>query len=421
MAQVKIPQTLIAMIHEAARLMREPALLVWFLFVLAIPFYVFPSGLPQPGDVLILPLTVLALRSWNGRLDRSARRPLSILLVFTLWVVFIDWGYAVVLGNFGLFGPDTFLLFPLYYIYNTLVFLIVCVLYQRHGARFLWLSLHAVFLSVLIQAAASFLVHRGAGLRGIGFFNNPNQLGFFALVCASVMALGKRWLGFGTIKTGLGIALCFYLALLSASRAAVIGSAILFALTVISNPRRVAVVGLLILGLTAIGGPVSDAIDKTETRLIENRYPQFNFFQERGYDRILGNKQYWLLGAGEGGTSRFVDTTLIGATEIHSSLGTIFFCYGIVGVVLFAMFLLRVAEGAALRSMIMLIPTLSYTIAHQGLRSTSVWILFGLFVCIKHLQRVNRVRSVPAASLRPAARRMPPAPAPQLAQAVERP
>ncbi|HEY0483154.1 MAG TPA: hypothetical protein VGD37_36785 [Kofleriaceae bacterium] len=388
MAQVKIPRTLAGMAQETARLLHDPRLLVWALFVFLIPFYVFSSGLPQPGDILLIPLVLLALRAWNGRLDRSIRRPFSILLVFTVWVIIVDWGWALVLGNFGLFGPDTFLLFPIYYVYNTLVFLIVCVLYQRYGARFLWLTLHVVLLSVLVQAAASLLIHREHAFRGAGFFNNPNQLGFFALVSASILALGKRSLGLGTFKTGLGLTLCSYLALVSASRAAVIGIAILFALTVISSPRQIVVAALLIGGLAALGGPLSHAFEGTQQRLTANRYPQFSFFEERGYDRILANKQYWFLGAGEGGTSRFVETTLIGATEIHSSLGTIFFCYGIVGILIFLAFLLRVVERASLRSMLMLLPTLSYTIAHQGLRSTPVWILFGVFVCLKHSQRV---------------------------------
>jgi hypothetical protein len=60
----------------------------------------------------------------------------------------------------------------------------------------------------------------------------------------------------------------------------------------------------------------------------------------------------------------------------------------------FLAFLLRVVEGASLRSMFMLIPALSYTIAHQGLRSTPVWILFGVFVCIKQLQRAASAQTV---------------------------
>jgi hypothetical protein len=371
---------------------------VWALFVFLIPFYVFSSGVPQPGDMLVIPLVLMTLRSWNGRLDRRARRPVVTLAAFTLWIVIVDWGWALVLGNFGLLGADTFLLFPIYYVYNALVFLVVCVLYQRYGKRFLSLTLNLVLLTVVVQTAAALLAYRvgGGGHRGVGFFNNPNQLGFFVLVAASIIALGKGRLGFGSIKSGLGLTLCLYLALLSASRAAVIGSGLLFAMTVISSPKRLVVIVLVVVPLLAIGGPFSDALDRTQARLAEQRYPQFNFFEQRGYDRILANKEYWLLGAGEGGTSRFVDTTAIGATEIHSSIGTIFFSYGIVGMSLFLVFLYRVVERGALRTTIILLPALSYTVAHQGLRATLVWILFALIVCIKLMPRTDPVPAAPA-------------------------
>jgi len=401
-AQVRIPGPVVAFLHEARWVLRDPLLVVWSLFVFLIPFYVFSSGVPQPGDILVIPLVLLTFRSWNGRLDRRARRPVVTLAAFTLWIVIVDWGWALVLGNFGLLGPNTFLLFPIYYVYNGLVFVAVCVLYQRYGKRLLSLTLNLVFLTVFVQTAAALLAYRGGGggHRGVGFFNNPNQLGFFVLVAASIIALGKGRLGFGSIKSGLGLTLCLYLALLSASRAAVIGSGLLFALTVISSPKRLVVVVLVVVPLLAIGGPFSDALDRTQARLAEQRYPQLNFFQQRGYDRILANKEYWLLGAGEGGTSRFVETTAIGATEIHSSIGTIFFSYGIVGISLFLVFLYRVVERGALRTTIILLPALSYTIAHQGLRATLVWILFALIVCIKLMPRTDPVPAAPAAKPR---------------------
>src|ERR1700753_2394422 len=162
--------------------------------------------------MLVVPLFAVTMWTWRGRLDRRARRPFMSLIIFTAWVIAVDWGWAILLGNFGLFGPDTFLLFPVYYIYNACVFLVVCVLYQRFGARFLWLTLHIVLVTVVTQAFAALFVHR-SGLRGTGFFNNPNQLGFFALVMASVLALGKRNLGFGVIKSSIGITTCCFLAL----------------------------------------------------------------------------------------------------------------------------------------------------------------------------------------------------------------
>jgi hypothetical protein len=387
-----------AVANEIFRVLRDPVLLVWSLFVLTIPFYIFTSGLPQPGDILILPLVPLAIAKWNGQLASRLARPLRILALFTLWVVVVDWGWALALGNFGVFGSDTFLLFPVYYVYNSLVFLVICVLVQRRGPRVMWLTLHVVFLSVVVQVLASFFLHRAQTFRGAGFFNNPNQLGFFALVSASIIALGKRNIGFGTLKASIGMTLCLYLALVSASRAAVIGIGLLFVVTLIANPKRILVAALAVIALVSVGGPVAEAIDGAQQRLGTDRYPQYTFFEERGYDRILKNEEYWVFGAGEGATQRFAETTRIGNAEIHSSIGTLFFCYGVIGLGLFLAFLYRVIRGASLRTMIILAPTLSYTLAHQGLRSTSVWILFGMFVGIKHIQTA----AAPSAATAPA-------------------
>jgi hypothetical protein len=316
-------------------------------------------------------------------------RPTRWLAAFMVWTLLVNWTWALATGNFGLLGKDTFLLFPVYYVYNTLVFLVMCVLYHRHGPRFLWLTLNALFASVLLEVASTFVLQRSFGVRGMGFFNNPNQLGFFALVCASIIAIGRRRLGFGSLKAGVGLVACLYLALVSASRASVAGIGVLFVLTIISKPRYVVAAIFVVIALAAAGGPVTEALEGTRQRMSEHRYPQYTFAQERGYDRILANKRYWLLGAGEGGTRRFAETTAFGTPEIHSSFGTVFFCYGMVGLVLFVGFLYRVAQGAPFRSQLILIPMLIYMVAHQGLRTTSVWIFLAIFVALKHMDRMR--------------------------------
>src|SRR4029079_5761391 len=107
------------------------------------------------------------------------------------------------------------------------------------------------------------------------------------------------------------------------------------------------------------------------------------FFQERGYDRIWRNQQYLLLGAGEGGLSRFDDTAYVKNMEIHSSAGTILFSYGIVGSILFLVFMWRLIRGARARLVITLLPPLLYTGAHQGLRFTMLWIGLHVFIALK--------------------------------------
>lgn len=368
---------------DLRELLRRPTLLVWCLFLVSQPFYVLKSGLPQPGDFLLLPLIPMTLARWNGRLPAASMSPLRALLLFTIWVCLVDWGWAAITGNFGFFGKDTFMLFPFYYIYNAMVVFVAMLLYQRFGRRFLVLTMQMMLFIVASQIVLSFFWFGSRSVRSTIFFNNPNQLGYYALLSACTIAVCARTLRYSVLKSSLGLAGCMYLALLSASKAAVAGAVMLFALTIIANPRIILVMALATAGMLSLGGPIARAIETTSQRMQTDRRPQWSFFEERGYDRIENHSEYLLFGAGEGATTRFAETTIIGTHEIHSSAGTLLFAYGIVGAVMFLVFLWRTVRGAGLRSWLMLVPALAYTVAHQGLRFNSLWVLVGLFIVLK--------------------------------------
>jgi len=380
---------------DLREVMRRPALVVWCLFLISQPFYVLTSGLPQPGDFLLLPLIPMALAGWNRRLPAASMSPLRALLLFTIWVCLVDWGWAAITGNFGFFGKDTFMLFPFYYIYNAMLVFVALLLYQRHGTRFLTLTMQVVLLIVGSQIVLSFFWFGSRSVRSTIFFNNPNQLGYYALLSACTIALCQRTLRYSIWKSSVGLAGCMYLALLSASKAAVAGAVILFALTIITNPRIILVMALATAGMLSLGGPIERALETTAQRLQTDRRPQWSFFEERGYDRIQNHPEYVLFGAGEGATTRFAETTIIGTHEIHSSAGTLLFAYGIVGATMFFAFLWRTIRGAGLRSSLMMLPALAYTVAHQGLRFNSLWVLVGLFIVLKQEPGIRRRPGAP--------------------------
>jgi hypothetical protein len=113
-----------------------------------------------------------------------------------------------------------------------------------------------------------------------------------------------------------------------------------------------------------------------------NRQSHKTFAEERGYDRIWTYREYILTGAGEGDVNRFRDTPN-GPGEVHSSFPTVLFSYGIVGMILFGTFAWRVLKGATPRAWLMLLPTLAYSSAHNGLRFTMLWVLLAIFVIVK--------------------------------------
>jgi hypothetical protein len=178
---------------------------------------------------------------------------------------------------------------------------------------------------------------------------------------------------------------------ISASRAAAGGVAVLLVLMLFSNPKILVAACLAGAAVVSGVGPVADAIEASQDRVLNrSSRSDASFFQERGYDRIWRNQQYLLLGAGEGGLSRFDDTAYVKNMEIHSSAGTILFSYGIVGALLFLVFTWRLIRGARARLVITLLPPLLYTGAHQGLRFTMLWVVLAVFVALK--DDVDRLR-----------------------------
>lgn len=371
---------------------RNPALLIWSLFVLMAPFYVLPSGLPQPGDVFMVILLPVTLLQWSGRLHRSFIRTFRILVWFVLWVFLVNYSWVIISAKTTIL--KSFAIFPIYYLFNASVFLSVLILYQRAGATILRLTVYMIFAAVMLQVLASFAI--GGGMhRTELFFNSPNQLGYYALLAASLIAMIQQRLGFGLLKASAGLTGCAYLAMLSGSRAAIAGIALLFILLVFSNPRIIIVASLAAVLLLTIGGPIAASLDRLEDRVTTNRNPHMSFAEERGYDRLWTHAQYLALGAGEGDVARF-QVTATSPGEIHSSFATVLFSYGIVGLGLFLVFLRRLVQGASLRAMAMLTPTLAFTLAHNGLRETMLWVLLAIFLAL----------TVPTPSGSPPARRV---------------
>jgi hypothetical protein len=383
-------------LQPPVRKQRKHLLVLWCLFVGTIPFYLGQSGLPQPGNLLILILFPATMASWNGRLDPMFKRSFSLLAMFTGWVLLVDVGYTVVLQTWTTNGFYSSLVFPIYYIYNLMVFLTALVLYQRYGDTLVRWTLYVVYAVVMLQVVVSFFMRNDANIRGELFFNNPNQLGFYSLLAACIIALCQRRLQFGMLKASAGLIGCAYLAFVSASRAAVGGIGILFVLLVFANPRIVIVASLAAVGLVSLGGPLARAIDTTEQRIEYRRKTKEDLVAGRGYNRILEHPEYLGFGAGEGNTMRFAESEML-AIEIHSAFGTILFSYGVVGLSIFLAFIWSVLRGSAIRAAMMVVPVLAYSVTHQGLRSTMLWILFGFFLLLNPKRPKPKAATLPTA------------------------
>jgi hypothetical protein len=354
-------------------------LVCWCAFLLLIPLYVLPVGLPQPADLLLFLLAPLGFFGWDRRLDVRTSRTVRALFWFTVWVAIVNYAWA-----FGLWkwtSRKDFVVHPLYYLFNFLMFFSAILIARRDRVAFLRMTAIMAFATIAGLAVMSFVLGSRA-YRGQLLFDSPNQLGYYAVLCACLFAMTSRSGGLSRLWSAIGVSLCAYLAVLSASRASLAGVLVLFLVLVFSNPRAIIIGSLVALAMISVGGPLSHAIDNAEDRITHDRFRNLTFSEERGYDRLWNFPQYMLLGAGEGGYDRFAKEG-DSRREIHSSFASIVFGYGVIGVLLFGLFFYRVVRGAKMRNTLMMVPALVYTVAHQGLRFTMFWVVLAVFVVLK--------------------------------------
>jgi len=381
---------------------RDITLWMWAVFIFFFPIYVAPSGLPQPADVLIVVLAPMTLRKWDGRLPIAPKRAVFWLLIFMVYVTVSNMLWSVFTGTFSTNLRYGFLLSPLFYIYNALVFLIAIVMYKRKGEAFLEMTVRAVLFTVIAQVPISLLFGHSTQLRSSGMFNAPNQLGYFAVLSASIILLGQKRARLSTPIVIVGLLAAAYLALISASKAALVSEALIIVVSMFGRLRTVLIAIVTGLVLFLAVPQVGDAVDRTIKRIETD--DSFGFVEERGYDRIINNPEYWVFGAGEGGYMRFAETTMIRSHELHSSGGTVFFCYGIAGTFVFILFMFQVIRVAHLRQVLIILPTAAYGLSHQGLRVTLFWVFLALMVILG-----GRTAWRPAVGVKV----KPPAPAPE--------
>jgi hypothetical protein len=105
---------------------------------------------------------------------------------------------------------------------------------------------------------------------------------------------------------------------------------------------------------------------------------KYDNLESRGYDLIFQYWQYLFFGAGEGGWMYRFNRV----RELHSTFGTLFFCYGIIGMMIFIYFITRLFRTSGVSYALYLLPAFLYGLGHQGLRFTLFWVVVGLVATI---------------------------------------
>jgi|RhiMethySRZTD1v2_1073278.scaffolds.fasta_scaffold00133_9 hypothetical protein len=359
-------------------------------YVVLKPYYLFPSGLPQMGDMLVAMALPFALLLPRPRQSEDTRRLQLYLILFCCYAALVSLGWT-----FALMDPRV-ALYATYYAFN-LCLMVVCLrvgmLYPRET---LLTIAYAIALSAIVQAALSGISHDASKLRQIASFNNPNQLGYWSL-----LSLCMLWSIAGKIRVKWYIAvpasLCIiYMAAIALSKSAMISIAVLCLLHFAKKPKLL-FIGLLALAPAYLAVEDSMLVGHVKARLENIGEQQDDTLEARGYTRIWNFPEYMVVGAGEGALYRFgekadaeaVDTHkgIDGFHEIHSTIGTILFSYGAVGLITFGAALLCLYRISSAGRFLYLLPPFLHGLTHQGLRFSFLWLLFSVLAILGEMDR----------------------------------
>lgn len=383
---------------------------IWFSFIVASPFYIFPSGNPQPGDGVFL---VLAALAFSG-IAITIYNFQNLYLACGLFLAVVT---LVNLAWWTVYYELRFLMSTIFYVYNLLMLITVANLFANMPDQLAKLTRYGVLACLFIEVFFVLFVGSSHNSRAIGTFNNPNQLGYWSLISCSIWLVTKRDEAIGMIDALAGVMFVF-LVLESLSKAALVGVAMLIVFALFFQRMKGSHV------LASFAGCVIVVIIALFIPFFQNAMSEFvaNFFTEgfgsdlisrfesveeererdlahRGYDRIFEYPEHLILGSGEGAFHRFT-ITMTKDIEFHSIWGTIIYGYGIAGTLTFFGLLYVVFRRAPFRHFVYFIPMAAYGITHQGLRFSFLWIFFGM---VFGLAQARRSKSPPGIQAPPPA------------------
>lgn len=360
-------------------------------------FYVYKSGYPQPADILIAAAIGVALMFFVMKKSWVVTLPIALGLLFAFCTFIIN------VTNYVLWPDRQFILSSLYYIFNMGIFAFSYSLFKKTKGELAPALVTALIIAICLECIFVFMLNASENGRAIGTFNNPNQLSYWALLVFCLLVALRYPLTFKWYDYGL-IGILFLIEMESLSKAALISFMVVFisvAFTrLVNNFGRailimifLALVSFAVFSIESITGTVAnlDNIQKTVTRLAEIGQDSDDNLEARGYNRIPENPQFLILGAGEGGYDRFT----VGAFELHSGIATLFFSYGISGMVIFGFFLLSILWRLPPIFWILVFSIMLYGLTHQNIRFSFFWLFLGIITAVGELRATKKVQKLP--------------------------
>lgn len=362
-------------------------LIILSIYIALKPIYLWSSGSLQISDIFMLLSLVFVMIHQRGKIivDSESYRLLKLILFIVLYQAIINGIWSIIIGNN--LNKAT-----LYYLFNMLAVLLTILIIKNFS--FEVVSKYIIvgcFISLCITNIGLFL--RIGGIRRLGFFNNPNQLGYYALIIFSICLLYFSYTKM-FFKVSI-IVMSIWAIIASGSKAAFIGAVLLFLLHLLFGDSRknktvnkLVVQILLLIIITALlyllfFGNNNFLVSNKTLMFVRKRILSMSTETDsslgasRGYDRIFELGINFIWGMGEGYYYRF--TTLSGL-EAHSSYVTLIVSYGLFGFLGYIALIWKFTsyKPCFRKNLIVLSGVLLYGVTHNGLRNTLLWILLTL-------------------------------------------
>lgn len=360
--------------------------ILYGLYFIMKPFYFWSSGLPQISDIIfvLLMIAYLIKNEMAIRYDYRMKRFLIVGFLFSTYVLIANITWMLILN-----GTTVFIITSAFYIYNLLITLLVVALHFEYNFKIIEVTYKATLISLIVQIILYIAGGGFSGGRMTAGFNNPNQLGYYALLSFAMLILTSQRVNVKSSGFAFGICISAILCFSSLSKAAMlsyIGMLYIYILSKGKNKKLKKNINVIIIFMIIILFLIyqynNELITSNELyRTVQNRISSIgtdsdDSLEGRGYDRITEYPQYWILGAGEGEYSRFGRRI-----EFHSTLGNIQVSYGIVGLSLFIGFIVIALKNGGFSSWYLITFILIYGLTHNGIRNSLFWILIALIAC----------------------------------------
>lgn len=360
--------------------------IVLFSFFLQ-PFYIWKSGLPQIGHILLI--ISLILFTITTEYKFRMRKIDNKIIIFAFFVIIIN------LGNFYFENDSEFILSTLMYIYNIVLILLIRNIIAV-DYKFLNILKNILVINLVLQLII-FIVGIGRVFqyvpiyRYMGTFNDPNQLGFYVFSLLLIL---------NVIYTKISKTMPFYIDLmvislvaLSASTSIFLGMVsyylIKFTMWYFRLNRKYKFIFIAVISITTaitidfvdFTNPNIPMIERVLIKLekFDNNYGETTYYanltiiEERGIDRLLYNPLIILYGSGQGGYGRF-ESAIIGQ-EIHSTLPSILFYYGIIPFILFGLWVKENIQNIDLKNIIIIFPLILESFFLLNERQFNFWFI----------------------------------------------